>query len=239
MINTTLSSQWTGYYTGVINGDNVQMELIQNENLIKGTMSDSYQNFEISGEVSGNRFAGDAKEKSLGLTFTLLGEKNIDVINFRLLIEYQGQSAETPFSVTKQEQTETNNQSSSSVGFPSGATFPAALIGRWTKHESYNSGYGDNFMGANFNQSLIFNIDGSFIEGGSNATMSGNNYYGQSADNNSKQVSDVKWYAINNQLYLMVNKNGDWQSVMLGTWYTENNHLLITGKDGAKLLLGR
>ena len=100
-------------------------------------------------------------------------------------------------------------------------------------------GYGDNFMGGNFSQSIIFNNDGSVIEGGSNASMSGSNYFGQSLDNNTTSAGNIKWYAIGNQLHLIIYNNGSWQSVMLGTWYAENNHLLITGQDGKKVLLSR
>lgn len=242
VFSADLSSQWTGKYIGIINGDNVTMELNQNANLVTGFMKDSYQSYDVTGEVSGNRFAGEAKEKSLALTFTLLGEKNNDAIQFKLLIDLFGQSTETSFTVTKQGQLEVASTASAqtpSVTFPSGATFPAALIGRWTKNETYNSGYGDNFMGGNFSQSVIFNNDGSVIEGGSNASMSGSNYYGQSSDNTNTSADNIKWYAIGNQLHLMIYNNGSWQSVMLGTWYAENNHLLITGQDGKKVLLSR
>lgn len=240
--STDLCSQWSGKFTGIINGDNVMLDLNQNGNLVTGTMKDTYQTFDVTGEVSGNRFAGEATEKSLALTFTLLGEKNNDVINFRLLIDLFGQSSETPFTVTKQGHTSSSvpsNAGTQRVSFPAEATFPSALVGKWTKNETYNSGYGDNFMGGNFSQSVIFNIDGSVLEGGSNASISGSNYFGQSSDNNTTSASNIKWYAIGNQLHLMIYNNGSWQSAMLGTWYAENNHLLITGQDGKKVLLSR
>lgn len=237
-----LNAQWSGKYSGSINGDNVFIELNQSGVMINGSMKDSYQSYDISGEVSGNRFAGEAKEKSLALTFTLLGEKNSDVINFKLLIELFDQVSETAFTVTKQGHSAASsgsNVNTQSATFPQGASFPSALVGKWTKNETYNSGYGDNFMGANFSQSIIFNNDGSFIEGGSSASMSGSNYYGQSSDNNTNSVSNIKWYAIGNELHLLVNNNGQWQSFKLGTWYAENNHLLITGQDGKKVLLSK
>ena len=241
---TTSMAQWSGTYYGTVNGDNVMMTLKQVENSVTGTMKDSYQHFDISGTVSGETFTGIATEHSLQLEFQLNALKKGDLLDCKLSIEVLGNTSETPFTVQKE--AEKSNESiakstavTSAIPFPSGATFPSALVGKWTQNESYNSGSGDNFMGANFSQSMTFYNDGTLSEGGSSASMSGSNYSNQSSGGGSGKLDGVGWYAKQKNFYLIVFNNGAWQSVHVGTWYAENNHLLITSTNGEKLLLSK
>lgn len=242
LMSTTLMAQWDGTYYGTANGDNVIMSLKQSGTTVSGTMKDSYQHFDLLGSVSGETFSGTATERTLQLTFQLSALKIGNTLDCKLTIELFGNTSETPFTVKKEEPANTTSSgttSSSKIPFPSGATFPSALIGKWTQNETYNSGSGDNFMGANFSQSMSFNSDGSLSEGGSSASMSGSNYSNQSAGSGSGKLDGIGWYAKQNNFYLIVFNNGTWQSVHVGTWYSENNHLLITSTNGEKLLLSR
>ncbi|MEZ4987844.1 MAG: hypothetical protein R2795_22920 [Saprospiraceae bacterium] len=155
-----------------------------------------------------------------------------------LTFNIYGEVATIPFAVDRVGATATQPTVVNRIPFPANASFPASLSGRWTKNETYNSGYGDNFMGANFSQSLVFLPDGTLSEGGSNASMSGG-YYGQSQGNGTGPIDGIGWYAVGNQLYLLIQDSGQWQTAHLGKWYVENNHLLITGTNGEKLLLSR
>ncbi|HMQ48918.1 MAG TPA: hypothetical protein PKA00_15715 [Saprospiraceae bacterium] len=243
LVMQTLHAQWSGEYRGTLNGDQIVLVLHQQGTSLSGTLRDSYQTYQITAEAAGNKLAGDAKEASLGLTFTLLAERRDDLIKGQLLLDYQGQLIETPFTVSKVGQNKVSTPqppvAGSKIPFPEGATLPTALSGSWIKSESYNSGYGSDFMGANFSQTMTFYSDGSLSEDGSNATMSGSNYSGQSSGGSSGKLEGIAWYAIGNQLYLMVFDQGAWQSLHLGKWYVEGNHLLITGVNGEKLLLSR
>jgi hypothetical protein len=164
---------------------------------------------------------------------------------WKLIIELNGERSEVPFTVEKEgehevQETQTlTEKAPEKIPFPQGATFPAALHGKWIKSETYNSGYGDNYMGSTYTQSMTFFSDGGMGDGGSSATMSGNNYSGSSSGEGSGRLPGVGWYAIKNNLYLIAFAEGKWQSVHLGTWYAENNALLITGANGEKQLLTR
>lgn len=244
MTTTGLIAQWTGTYYGTANGDNVVMTLEQTGNAVTGFMEDSYQHFDIVGTADESQFLGTATENTLQLEFELQAIKTGDRLDCKLLIDAFGTTSESDFFVEKTAQNanataEQVNAAPSAIPFPSDATFPAALSGTWTQNESYNSGSGDNFMGANFSQSMTFHSDGTLSEGGSSASMSGSNYSNQSSGAGSGKMDGVGWYAKQKNFYLIVFNNGSWTSVHVGTWYAENNHLLITGENGEKLLLSR
>jgi len=242
MTTTGLNAQWAGTYSGSANGDQARMTLAQSGTAVTGEMKDSYQTFEIVGTVKDQQFVGTATEPTLQLQFDFFIEKSGDLLECRLSIEIEGSTSESSFTLNKEGQGQTTTQSNvapSKIPFPNGATFPASLIATWTQNESYNSGSGDNFMGANFSQSMTFYGDGTVSEGGSSASMSGSNYSNQSTGAGSGKLDGVGWYAKQKELYLIVYNNGSWQSVLFGTWYAENNHLLITKANGEKILLSR
>lgn len=245
LINNLCSAQWAGEYTGFLSGDPLKLTLIQSGQKLSGQLSDSRQSFDLTGDIQGNRMAGEARERSLGLKFGLLMEKQGNTLKCKLLVEFAGESSEIAFTLNRlntDPQTESkagNALPKTKIPFPAGAVFPSELAGKWTKNESYNSGYGDNFMGANFSQSMSLHEDGSISEGGNSANISGSNYYGQSSNTEVNKIEGLGWYAIDKQLYLIVLHEGSWQSVHLGRWYVEENNLLITASSGEKLLLSR
>lgn len=239
MATTSLFGQWSGDYYGTVNGDNVRLTLSQNGTSIQGEMKDSQQNYFVKGEVNGMEFSGTATEETYDISFGLNAHKNGDMLECVLIVDMNGEHAEVPFLLQKQGSGASNQAVTGKIPFPAGATFPAALTGYWTQHETYNSGSGDNFMGANFSQSMTFHGDGTLSEGGSSASMSGSNYSGQSTGAGSGKLEGLGWYAIQNNFYLIIFHEGKWVPVHVGTWYTENNHLLITGNQGEKLLLSR
>ena len=246
--NTSIAQNvWIGKFSGEVNGDPAVMDLFSDGvNKVKGTLHDSEQNFDLAGDVTGNRMALDAVEKKLGMTFVLLGELKGNSAELKLMIELNGQMNETSFVLTKQS---TNNvkigtPKTTSTGItykqlPMGSKLDPKIVGKWTKNETYNSGSGSNFMGANFSQSLVFLADGSLAEGGSNASMSGSNYSGQSSGNGNSELEGISWYVKGTKLYLSIEQNGQKQEVPLGKYFIENNNMLITGENGEKLLLSR
>lgn len=239
-----LNAQWSGTYYGRVNADDIVMTLEQSGDIVTGSMQDSYQSFFIEGTVNGQEFIGSATESSLYLEFEFTATKVGNRLHCVLAIGEGDERLENAFTVLKEGESETSGSVSETpvdadIPFPSGATFPVALQGTWVQNESYNSGYGDNFMGANFSQSMTFYSDGTLSEGASSASMSGSNYSGQSSGEGSGKLAGVGWYAKQKNLYLIVFNEGSWTSVLLGSWYAENNNLLITGENGNKLLLSR
>ncbi len=238
-------AQWSGTYYGTVNGDAVVMNLLQDDTTVSGDMKDSQQTYVISGTVTGNSFSGTAVESTNTLNFGLTAERMDAVLNCKLIVEMNGERAEVPFTVEKAMAKESETASTQTekipekILFPAGVTFPVALQGKWTKSETYNSGSGDNYMGSTFSQSMTFYADGSISDNGSSATMSGSDYSGQSADNGTGKIPGVGWYTKGKNLYIIAYAEGKWQSVLLGTWYAENNALLITGSNGNKELFTR
>ena len=244
MMATGLFAQWTGTYIGVTNGDQVTLTLDQNENSVTGTMKDSYQHFDIAGTVEGDQFSGTATETSFQLEFHLDASKTGNALECKLSITVLDNLSETTFTVLKVTSDENTapveiTSPSTIIPFPKDATFPVALTGTWTQNESYNSGSGDNFMGANFSQSMTFHSDGTLSEGNSSASMSGSNYSNQSSGAGSGKMEGIGWYAKQKNFYLLVLHEGNWTSVPIGTWYAENRNLLLTDANGEKILLSK
>lgn len=242
MMTAGIHAQWAGTYYGTANGDKVTMTLEQVGSSVTGSMQDSQQSFTISGTVNGQQFLGTAREHTFQIDFELRAEKIGNTLDCKLILDADGSVLESSFSVTKGGNVGSVQQQpviSGAIPFPIGATFPQELSGNWTQNESYNSGSGSNFMGANFSQSVTFHSDGTLSEGGSNASMSGSNYLNQSSGEGSGKIAGAGWYAIHNNFYLLVFNEGSWNSVHVGTWFTENMHLLITTVNGEKILLSR
>lgn len=239
MTFSSLFGQWAGDYYGTVNGDNVRITLVQNGSEITGEMQDSQQTYALQGNVAGAEFTGTATESTYQLSFGLNAYMNGEMLECNLIVEMNGERSEVPFLMQKQGSNTVNPSAGASIPFPKDATFPVALTGFWTQHESYNSGSGDNFMGANFSQTMTFHPDGTLSEGGTNASMSGADYSGQSEGAGAGKLEGLGWYAVENNFYLIVFHEGKWLPVNVGTWYAENNNLLITGSGGEKLLLSR
>ena len=236
----------SGQYHANLQGDELVMGLnLKSGTSYIGTMTDSHQKYSLNLELAnGKNVTGTAKEYSMGLQFEVEGIIDGDrlPLTFRftlgdktdqMKIDFVREGSELPAS------TGTGHVSQDAPDLPKDATHPRDLIGTWTKEELYNSGYGDNYMGAGFSESMTFLSDGQLSEGGSSATMSGSNYSGQSTGQGSGIIPGVKWYTIGNQLYMQVTENGQTQEVHLGRYYVENGNMLITGTNGEKILLKR
>lgn len=236
-------SAFVGTFKGQLNGDNLTMNLQNNGgNKLTGQLKDSYQTYAVNAAADGTKITGTAVEKTLGLTFVMNGQLSGSQLNLKMTITVLGQSQTSDVTMYKNGATAStaapakSNDVKTTAKFPSGATHDRNLVGTWKKSETYNSGYGDNFMGSSFEQSMIFFADGSMADGGSRASMSGSNYSG-SSQGGAQATPNLYWYNIGNQLYLYSTENGANQSVHLGKYYIENGAMLITGTNGKKLLL--
>ena len=149
------TGQWNGTYNGIVNGDPVRMTLSQNGDAITGQLRDSYQTYDITGSISGDRLEGAATESTTRLQFGLQAKLESETLSGKLVLEAEGAMAEVPFVLTRQGAS-SDPATGASVPFPPDAQHPTELCGGWTQNESYNSGSGDAFMGANFSQSMAF-----------------------------------------------------------------------------------
>jgi hypothetical protein len=234
----------TGSYSAIYDG--VKMTLViehKTGTSYTGIFNDSYQSCPIVLELAGNSFSGVLTEPSTGVGIDFNGEIQGDHLLFSLIVDALGEEGtfEIAFSRDGSGTTvkSTNDQNPSKADFPSGASHPKELAGTWTRQELYQSGSSDSYMGAGFSQSMTFLPDGGLAEGGSSAYMSGSNYSGQSSGQGGDRIPGVTWYTIGNQLYMQGIENGQLQNIHLGKYYIENNHMLITGTNGEKILLTR
>ncbi len=240
---STAQTAFNGTYEGFYNNDNMVMTLSsEGNNTVVGDMKDSQQKYDIEATTNGNAIRGTAHEPTLGITFNFEGVLKGSELPLNFTLTANGQTANIAIKFTKKQ---AQNRSSAATTtppqyskpqLPSGATNDPNLVGKWTKNESYNSGYGDNAMSGSFSQSMVFFADGSVSDGGSRAGISGSNYSG-SSQGGSQALPNVLWYNIDNQLYIQATDKGKAQTVHLGRYYIENGKLLITGTNGQKLFL--
>ena len=243
VFNVSISQNpFSGTYNGKYNGDNIVLMLQNsNSNSLIGKMTDSQQSYEVIATSKDNQIQGKAVEKNLNLTFILNGQLVGSQLNMRMTLELTGQKQILDVVFVKQNNTVSATKPATTmppqkVKFPNSAMHDPNLVGMWTKSETYNSGSGDNFMGSNFEQSMVFFADGSVGEGGSRASMSGSNYSGYT-EGGARALPNVYWYNIGNQLYIYTTENGQTASTHLGKYYIENGAMLITGVNGQKVLL--
>ena len=235
---------FSGTYNGKYNGDNIVLMLQNsNNNALVGKMTDSQQNYEVVATGKDNQIQGKAVEKNLNLTFILNGQLVGNQLNMQMTLELNGQKQVLDVVFMKQDKVistiaPSTTTPSQKVKFPNGSSHDPNLVGMWTKSETYNSGSGDNFMGSNFEQSMVFFADGSLGEGSSRASISGSHYSGYT-EGGARALPSVYWYNIGNQLYIYTTENGQTASTHLGKYYIENGAMLITGVNGQKMLLQR
>jgi len=237
---------FSGEYKGVMNGDPVRMVLSQSGSALTGTMEDSQQKYQLEGLVSGSTMKGKATESSLGIVFDLDGNLEGDLLKLTLTLDFLGTKQEMKLDLTKSTKRTADSSSAGKSGptannrvkLPAGAHLDPDLVGMWTRSENYNSGYGDNFMGASIQESIRFYPDGSLSDGGSRAGISGSYYSGSSeSSGTSEKIEGAGWYNIGNQLYIAVSQNGKTETAHLGKYYIENGAMLITAQNGNKTLL--
>ena len=233
---------FSGTYNGQYNGDNIVLMLqSSNSTSLIGKMTDSQQSYEVSANSKDNQIQGKAVEKKLNLTFILNGQLVDSQLNMQMTLELNGQKQVLDVVFVKQNSAVSAKKPPTAtppqkVKFPNGAMHDPNLVGLWAKSETYNSGSGDNFMGSNFEQSMVFFADGSLGEGGSRTSISGSNYSGYT-EGGARALPGVYWYNIGNQLYIYTVQNGQTASTHLGKYYIENGAMLITGANGQKMLL--
>jgi hypothetical protein len=233
-----------GNYSASFNGDELYLSLEKNSgNTYGGIMKDSYQTYTVALTLAGTRVTGTAKESTLGLEFKITGQVQGDQLPLNFTIEVAGESNSMDIVFAREGSAQspgiTYDDHPSAMVLPAGAQHPQEVVGTWAKEELYQSGYGDNYMGSSFTQSMTFLADGHLAEGASSAYMSGSNYNGQSSGQGGGVIPGAAWYTIGNQLYMMYNENGQTQTVHLGKYYVEGNNMLITGTNGEKILLSR
>ena len=239
-------TSFSGTYSGQVNGDQVKLNLqLVSANQFQGTMEDSQQKFNIKAELKESQLVGFATEASMGLDFQFTAKLESQQLIVSLFLAEIGMTEPLIFNLNQDQQASDakppahSNSSPSNQAinfkFPKEAQHNPELSGIWRKEEQYNSGFGDTYMGASSSQKLILYSNGAVADGGSQTTLSGSNYLGQS-EGGFQALPNVFWYNVSNQLYLVTIEDGKTNTVHLGKYYIENGAMLITSSNGIKSL---
>ncbi|WP_130733931.1 hypothetical protein [Flavobacterium sp. J27] len=238
--NTT-QAQMEGNYIGEINGATITLSLKkQSKNDYVGTMQDEQQTYAISAKIVDNCLKGNAVENNLQINIILSGCLQSNQIDMSFDFSNVGLAQTQNVLFTKQDNYNSKTTPSQNTSFSqksSNKERDLNLVGLWKQEQLYNSGSGDNYFGGSFTQKVIFYADGSIADGGSQATMSGSDYSGNSSSGSGGKASGVNWSTQNKHLFITVTQNGQTQTVDAGKYYVENDKMLITSQNGGKTLL--
>lgn len=245
-VNVFSQTSYNGKYSGQVNGDQVKLNLqLVSANQYQGAMEDSQQKFNIKAELKESQLVGFATEVSMGLDFQFSAKLESHQLIVSLFLAEIGMTEPLVFNLIRDQQASdakppahsNSSQGNQSINFkfPKDAQHHPELSGIWRKEEQYNSGFGDTYMGASSSQKLILYSNGAVADGGSQTTLSGSNYLGQS-EGGFQALPNVFWYNVSNQLYLVSIEDGKTNTVHLGKYYIENGAMLITSSNGTKSL---
>jgi hypothetical protein len=235
-----MSAQFNGTYLAKVNGDDVTMILQQSGNAIKGSMKDSQQNYEVTGTAQGNQLEIKAVDKTYGITLDISGVlsgSNINMVGYLNVLGLKEKAFESVFVQNKANNSQKTQTTASNDQLPSeikGKSIDPMIIGLWREESHYNS---SGFSGSTYKYSA-FNNNHTMSDHGSQATMSGADYSGNSGGRTSGTVIPNLWYYTSNgKIWVVIIHNGERVHTELGTYYIENNKMMFTqANTGNKIL---
>ncbi len=231
-----------GTYKGIYNGDNITLTLAPQNGVgakLAGKMIDSEQTYTITANASSNTMQGTAVQTTLGLNLPFEAILSGNQLSIAFDLTAFGTNQKMLVNLTKQGTSSAQAVSTAKPAPVAKGKRDPAIVGSWTKSESYSSGSGDNYIGGTTQSSMTFNADGSLVDGGSRALVSGSYFGGDTGTSQAKPLEGVSWYSENNNIYLVVTEKGTTQTLKLGRYFIENGKMLITGDNGKKELFSR
>lgn len=237
IVNLSGQNTLTGVYEGKFNGDNITLTLeLTGKKDVSGKMKDSANSYDLTGIYQENTLKGVITEKKLGLTFEIDAELKDNELLATLSLDVFGTIEKMEIQLFRVGYKKRDNQIKNPV---SGKSRDNQVSGVWVKESNYSSGYGSNgsYGSMSSSESMVFLSDGRMSDGGSQTVIGGNNYTGESTRQAGNIIPGLFWYTENNKIFLFITENNQTQTVELGKYYIENNHMLITAGNGEKLLL--
>jgi len=237
IVNLSGQNTLTGVYEGKFNGDNITLTLeLTGKKDVSGKMKDSANSYDLTGIYQENTLKGVITEKKLGLTFEIDAELKDNELMATLSLDVFGTIEKMEIQLFRVGYKKPDNQIKNPV---SGKSRDNQVSGVWVKESNYSSGYGSNgsYGSMSSSESMVFLSDGRMSDGGSQTVIGGNNYTGESTRQAGNIIPGLFWYTENNKIFLFITENNQTQTVELGKYYIENNHMLITAGNGEKLLL--
>ncbi|NHN24501.1 hypothetical protein FIA58_002330 [Flavobacterium jejuense] len=233
---TPTQAQMEGIYIGDIDGASITLTLKKvTATSYEGSMQDEQQNYVVTAQVDDNCLHGNAVENDLHITLLLSGclQKNQIEMGF----DFSNLGVTEIKKVLFIKQTSATSSNTNQPKKNAGTDRDQALVGVWKQEQLYSSGSGDAFFGGSVTQKVVFYPDGSIADGGSQATMSGSDYSGNSTSGYVGKAAGVSWSTKNKHLYITITQNNQTQTADAGKYYVENGKMLITDQNGNKTLL--
>ncbi len=233
-------------YSGrMLSGELVELSLSHQDGEVSGILRDSSYAYQVTGEIRQQHLNAYADQATLGLRLNLNGEFRGSEIDLEIRFSLLGEESSERIYMTRIDQQHDHAASiaraprsgNKTEALPTNANRDSALIGHWTHESIYNSGVGADFFGSTTRQELILLADGRVANGGSDVSVSGDFYSGNSSDASSAVAAGVTWFTRDQHLWLQ--NTNDAQSVDLGRYYAEAQRMMITGNNGKRMLFVR
>lgn len=218
---------FTGEYTGIVNGDKTTIRLVQKNNQITGEYAEPAGTYQIHAAASQNKISGKLLILNTTELATFTGVLNESTLELDMLL-----LGVTKLKASFVKQGTINNTPSITAAIDKKDRDPNVL-GNWIKEEVINSGFGGNAASLVTVYYLRFNTDGTFVQeksgsaGGSTWSQVGN----RSLD------AQGHWYTQNNVMYIKIQGQADY--VMLNKYLFHETNLVFKTPDGKYQIWGR
>lgn len=229
---------FSGTYTGKINGDFTQIEMQQSASTVTGKYIETGNTYELRGKIVSNQLIGELFISGATLALASFEASKTDrgIYMDLLLLGVTRVSAD----FIKSNTTTTTPSTKENVNYPAGQSPPTdhferdpAVVGHWIKEEVINSGVGDqaaSFVTAYF---LQFKQDGTFIQEKSSGS-GGSNW--SSVDQKKPDVNG-HWYTKDQIMY--IRPAGEKDYVRLNRYLFHEGALVFKTEAGKYLIWSR
>ena len=211
---------WTGSYSGNINGTPATLSLQQNGNQVNGIIDASGYKYSLSGTANGKNAQGQVIDTQTqgGMTY----QSTLNGTDIAMTISVNGSQLQLQFSKST-----TNDSkvapSAGNTGKTNNVQLDQRLVGNWLYTESYSS---DGFSFAS-QWRMIVNADGTYLYGDAKVAGGGDGVSGSSGGGG---MTPGKWKTENSIIY--IDEGYGWQPY--AKYYVEGYSLMLTFGDGKR-----
>lgn len=230
---------FTGIYTGKLNGDFTQIEIQQTGNKAIGKYKETGNTYELKGEVKSGQLIGELLVAGTSTQLaTFVADKNTAGIHMELMllgVTKVGADFTKSNSSLDVSSVATNASSSGKAPAPPKDQFSRdpAVVGNWIKEEVLNSGVGDLAASLVTVYFLQFRGDGTFIQEKSSGA-GGSNW--SAVDQRTPDVSG-HWHTKDQIMYVRPLGQNDY--VRLNRYLFHNGALVFKTEAGKYLIWNR
>lgn len=241
-LQVTAQINFSGTYTGKINGDFTQIEMHQSASTVTGKYIETGNTYDLKAQVVSGKLIGELmiSGATIPLATFEAAKTGSGILMDLLLLGVTRVSGEFILSTDAQANTASNTTNTSKTTNPSNLKPPKdnlerdpAVSGNWIKEEVINSGFGDQAASLVTAYFLSFFPDGTFVQevasgsGGSNWSM---------ADSRKPDVAG-HWYTKDQIMY--VRPTGQKEYTRLNRYLFHEGALVFKTEAGKYLIWNR